>query len=64
MDITTSSEARNMFSDLGNQIEDLENLQAIEDELVINKIEQSLKTEEFETWEEAKKDIMNHFGFT
>lgn len=45
-------------------IEDLERLQALEDTLDAEKIEHALENEEFENWNDAKKDIMKHFGFT
>ena len=45
-------------------IEDLERLEALEDNRDIEKIEHALENDEFENWNEAKKDIMQHFGFT
>lgn len=43
---------------------DLERLRAIENSLDIEKIDYSLKNEEFEKWEDAKNEIIKHFGFT
>lgn len=45
-------------------IEDLERLLLLDDMCDIEKIEQALREDEFESWDEAKKDIMQHFGFT
>ncbi len=45
-------------------IEDLERLLAIEDEIDMQIAEEVLKNEEFEDWNTAKIDIMNHIGFT
>lgn len=44
-------------------IEDLERLMALEDEIDIKEAEAALASDEFENWEEAKKEIMTHIGF-
>lgn len=44
-------------------IEDLERLMTIEDAIDIREAEEILVRGKFEDWEEAKNEIMTHFGF-